>query len=106
MTAISISTKLPEFIAWLHTKGRVYKPTDITLEERIAFIPVYNNGGLIGYSEQPYELTGVIKLFKRTGCLPYSTSVVFSIRDRAIYIYMDAGRPMRPLIWLETGKPM
>ena len=104
MTAISISTKLPEFIAWLHTKGRVYKPADITLEERIAFIPVYNNGGLIGYSEQPYELTGVIKLFKRTGCLPYSTSVVFSIRDRAIYIYMDAGRPMRPLIWLETGK--
>jgi DNA-directed RNA polymerase II subunit RPB2 len=103
MTAISTSTTSAEFITWLHKKGDVYPPEEVTLEERIAFVPVYVNGGIMGYSEKPYELTAVLKMFKRTGCLPYSVSVVFSIRDRAVYIYMDAGRPLRPLIWLPTG---
>ena len=82
----------------------MFRADNITLEERIAFVPVYVNGGLLGYTDTPYELSGVIKLFKRTGCLPYSVSVVFSIRERSIQIYMDAGRPLRPLIWLEPGK--
>jgi DNA-directed RNA polymerase II subunit RPB2 len=104
MTAISTSTKSREFIEWLHRKGGVHKPVDVTLEERIIFVPVYLNGGIMGYTAHPVDLTNVLKLFKRTGCLPYSVSVVFSMRDRAVYIYMDAGRPLRPLIWLPTGK--
>ena len=104
MTAISTSTKSREFIEWLHTKGGVHKPADVTLEERIVFVPVYLNGGILGYTAHPVDVTNVLKLFKRTGCLPYSVSVVFSMRDRAVYIYMDAGRPLRPLIWLPTGK--
>ena len=100
MTAISTSTKSDQFIQWLHTKGRVYKPDEITVDERYFFVPIYLNGGIIGYSETPNELTLVLKLFKRTGCLPYSTSISFSIRDRIVYIYMDAGRPLRPLMWL------
>ena len=104
MTAISTSTKSDKFLEWLDKKGKVFRADNITLEERVAFVPVYVNGGLLGYTDSPYELSGVIKLFKRTGCLPYSVSVVFSIRERNIQIYMDAGRPLRPLIWLEPGK--
>jgi len=104
MTAISTSTKSDKFLEWLDKKGKVFRADNITLEERVAFVPVYVNGGLLGYTDSPYELSGVIKLFKRTGCLPYSVSVVFSIRERSIQIYMDAGRPLRPLIWLEPGK--
>ena len=100
MAAISTSSKTEAFFQWMRTTGRVYYPEDMTLEQRIIFVPVYVNGGMFGYTAKPELLTHVLQLFKRSGCLPYSVSISFSIRDRKVYVYMDAGRPMRPLIWL------
>ena len=104
MTAISTASQTTKFFEWLRTTGRVYRPEDVTEQQRIIFVPVYINGGMFGYTAKPYLLTGVLKAFKRSGCLPYSASIVFSIRDRIVYIYMDAGRPLRPLIWLDKGQ--
>lgn len=104
MTAISTASQTTEFFKWLRTTGRVYKPEEITEQQRIIFVPVYINGGIFGYTAKPYLLTSVLKSLKRSGCLPYSVSITFSIRDRIVYIYMDAGRPLRPLIWLDKGK--
>jgi DNA-directed RNA polymerase II subunit RPB2 len=103
MTAISTASQTSTFIPWLRTTGRVYKPEDVTEQQRINFVPVYVNGGMFGYTAKPYLLTNVLKSFKRSGCLPYSVSISFSIRDRIVYIYMDAGRPLRPLIWLDKA---
>ena len=103
MTAISTASQVPHFFEWLRGTGRVYKPEDVTEQQRIVFVPVYVNGGMFGYTAKPYLLTGVLKVFKRSGCLPYSVSISFSIRDRVVYIYMDAGRPLRPLIWLDNA---
>jgi DNA-directed RNA polymerase II subunit RPB2 len=103
MTAISTASQTPKFFQWLRTTGRVYKPEDVTEQQRITFVPVYVNGGMFGYTAKPYLLSGVLKSFKRSGCLPYSVSISFSIRDRVLYIYMDAGRPLRPLIWLNKA---
>ena len=104
MTAISTSSQTDRFFEWLRTTGRVYPPEDITIEQRIIFVPVYINGGIFGYTAKPDLLTLVLKMLKRSGCLPYSVSITFSIRDRKVYIYMDAGRPLRPLIWLYSSK--
>lgn len=104
MTAISTASQTPKFFDWLRTTGRVYKPEDVTEEQRIIFVPVYINGGMFGYTAKPYLLTEVLKTLKRCGCLPYSVSISFSIRDRTVYVYMDAGRPLRPLIWLKDAK--
>ena len=104
MTAISTSSRTDSFFQWLRTTGNVYYPEDITREERILFIPVYVNGGMFGFIVNPQPLTRVIQSLKRSGCLPYSVSITFSIRDRKIYIYMDAGRPLRPLIWVHKGQ--
>jgi len=103
MTAISTASQTPKFFDWLRSTGRVYKPEDVTEQQRIVFVPVYINGGMFGYTAKPYLLTGVLKAFKRSGCLPYSVSITFSIRDRKVYIYMDAGRPLRPLVWLDKA---
>jgi DNA-directed RNA polymerase II subunit RPB2 len=103
-TAISTASQTKKFFEWLRTTGRVYKPEDVTEQQRIIFVPVYINGGMFGYTAKPYLLTGVLKAFKRSGCLPYSVSISFSIRDRVVYIYMDAGRPLRPLVWLDKGE--
>ena len=104
MAAISTASQTTAFFEWLRTTGRVYKPEDVTEQQRIIFVPVYINGGMFGYTAKPYLLTGVLKAFKRSGCLPYSVSISFSIRDRIVYIYMDAGRPLRPLVWIDEGK--
>jgi DNA-directed RNA polymerase II subunit RPB2 len=104
MTAISTASQTTKFFEWLKTTGRVYSSENVTEQQRIIFVPVYVNGGAFGYTAKPYLLTKVLKLLKRSGCLPYSVSITFSIRDRKVYIYMDAGRPLRPLIWLDEAK--
>ena len=104
MTAISTSSQTDRFFEWLRTIGRVYAPEDVTIEQRIIFVPVYINGGIFGYTAKPDLLTAVLKMLKRSGFLPYSVSITFSIHDRKVYIYMDAGRPLRPLIWLTPSK--
>ena len=105
MTAISTATQTAAFLPWLRTTGRVFAAEDITLEQRILFVPVYVNGGVFGYTDEPRLLTTVLRLLKRTGCLPYSASITFSIRDRKVYLYLDPGRPLRPLIWLPSSEP-
>ena len=100
MTCISTSSKSDGLTTWLRSTGRVYHPEDITVEQRTIFVPVYINGGMFGYTAKPHLLTQVLKGFKRSGCLPYSVSISFSIRDRIVYLYLDAGRPLRPLVWL------
>jgi DNA-directed RNA polymerase II subunit RPB2 len=100
MTAISTSSQTPALFDWLRTRGRVYFPESVTLEQRIRYVPVYVNGGMFGYTAKPDLLTTVLKLLKRSGCLPYSVSISFSIHDRKVNIYMDMGRPLRPLVWL------
>jgi DNA-directed RNA polymerase II subunit RPB2 len=106
MTTLSTSSKSEGFIAWLKKRGGVFTAEQVTLQERILFVPVYLNGGTLGYVEDPYMLTDVLKMFKRAGCLPYSVSISFSVRDRRVYLYMDAGRPLRPLVWLDKTKSM
>jgi len=100
MTAISTSSQTADFFVWLRTRGRVYLPEHVTIEQRIRYVPVYVNGGMFGYTAKPELLTIVLKLLKRSGCLPYSVSISFSIHDRKVNIYMDMGRPLRPLVWL------
>jgi DNA-directed RNA polymerase II subunit RPB2 len=104
MTAISTASQTEPLMAWLQNTAQVWTPEEVTENNRIHFIPVYINGGIFGYTNEPTLLTHVLKLMKRSGCLPYSVSITFSIRDRKVYIYMDAGRPLRPLVWLYTAK--
>ncbi len=104
LTAFSTASQTDKIKVWLRTKGRVYSAEDVTEEQRAIFVPFYLNGGMFGFTAKPHLLTATLKAFKRAGCLPYSVSITFSIRDRCVYLYMDEGRPMRPLIWLDQKK--
>jgi DNA-directed RNA polymerase II subunit RPB2 len=103
MAAVSTATQSEAFLEWLLKRGSCYKPSELTTDQRNGFVPVYINGGMFGYTPRAKLLTEVCRIFKRSGCLPYSASVIFSIRDRRVYIYLDEGRPLRPLLWLEDG---
>lgn len=104
LTAFSLGTLIDEFLVWLQTKGGMLKSENLLEDQRLRYVPVFLNGGIAGYTKQPLSLYAVLKAFKRTGCLPYSTSVSFSYTFRKLQIYMDAGRPLRPLIWLGSGQ--
>lgn len=106
MAGVSTAAQTDEFVAWLRTRGGVYPVGDMSADQRAAFVPVYLNGGVFGYTAQPDLLTRVLRVFKRSGCLPYSASIVFSVRERCVLIYLDSGRPLRPLIWLGAGGRM
>lgn len=104
LTAFSIATELAGITEWLMTKGRVFATGALTDAQRASYVPVFLNGGIFGYTARPQLLTYVLKLFKRSGCLPYSCSVTFSIRDRRVQLFFDDGRPLRPLVALTDAK--
>jgi DNA-directed RNA polymerase II subunit RPB2 len=104
LTAISTFTDPEPFIAWLYARGSVMPCDQITADTLGIMVPVFVNSGIVGYTLRPIILRDVCKLMKWTGCLPSSASVAFSIREKQFHVYLDDGRPMRPLIHLEGGQ--
>ena len=100
LTAISTASEPAKFIEWLFKRGDVIACDQITPTSVSVTVPVFVNGGIVGYTVRPQILRNVLKHLKWTGCLPASASVGFSIRDRRVFVYLDEGRPMRPLIHL------
>ena len=103
MTAISTGMDPTLFIEWLFNRGTVVSCEFITPELITHMVPVYVNSGLIGYTGFPRLLSRVLRFMKRSGCLPPLSSSTFSIPERKIMIYVDEGRPLRPLIVCEEG---
>jgi len=102
LTSFSMGMPMEPFVKWLRSKGSIIECDNILDNQRIRFVPLYMNGGIFGYCQEPELLLQVLRLMKRTGCLPYSTSITFSYRWRRLDIYVDEGRPLRPLIWLNS----
>jgi DNA-directed RNA polymerase II subunit RPB2 len=100
LTAISTASDPAPFIEWLLTRGEVMRCVDMTPTTLAKAVPVFVNAGIVGYTFRPVALRDALKVLKWTGCLPASASVAFSIRDRRLFVYLDEGRPLRPLIHL------
>ncbi len=106
LTAISTALQTKAITEWLyHPKKGQLIPCHMMTDEinRIA-VPFFLNGGILGYTLKPQQLTRVLRLMKRSGYLPAYTSVGFSIDERRVFMYLDEGRPLRPLIFIENGQ--
>jgi DNA-directed RNA polymerase II subunit RPB2 len=100
LTAISVATDPAPVITWLLTRGGVMACNEMTPSIMGLYVPVFVNSGIIGYTLRPIALRDTLKALKWTGCLPASSSVGFSVGSRRVFIYLDEGRPLRPLIHL------
>jgi len=100
LTSISVASAPAPIIEWLYTKGDVMSCEQMTPAMLVLSVPVFVNAGIIGYTLRPIALRDALKVLKWTGCLAPSTSVGFSIRERRVFIFVDEGRPCRPLIHL------
>ena len=103
LAAISTASDPTSLVQWLLTKGGVSSCDQMTPAMVSISVPVFVNNGIIGYTMRPIVLKDVLKAMKWTGCLPPTAGVGFSIRDRRVFIFLDEGRPMRPLIHLGAG---
>ena len=103
LTGFSVASATDATEAWLRSKGGVYSCALILPEQQLIYTPVYLNGGIIGFCANALLLKRVLTLLKRTGCLPYSASVTLSVAKRRLQIYLDDGRPLRPLLCCDGG---
>jgi DNA-directed RNA polymerase II subunit RPB2 len=103
MTNVSIAAKVKPVLEWLEKRGNM---VSIELSDKrmksMGFL-VRINGGTIGFVEEPQKLVRVLKLMKWTAFLPPMCSISYNTTDREINIYLDEGRPTRPLWHLESG---
>jgi len=65
---------------------------------------VYINGRLIGFHDDPIELTETIINARRENKLPIQTNVAYHKDTNEVYMNTDAGRVQRPLIVIKNGK--
>ena len=103
LTAISIASPATAFMSWLLTRGGVIDVSTATQAVVVTAASVQINGGTIGFSTEPGMLTRVLKLLKWTACLPPTASVSFNTADNSVRVYLDDGRPLRPLWHLAQG---
>jgi ribA/ribD-fused uncharacterized protein len=61
------------------------------------------NGGTVGFTTEPAAMVRMLKLLKWNGCMSPTASVSFNTMDRTVRIYLDQGRPVRPL-WHLNGE--
>ena len=66
---------------------------------------VFLNGAWVGISIKPIELVNTMRLHRRNNIIYIYTSILFDIKRNEIQIWVDSGRPTRPLFYIENGNP-
>ncbi len=65
---------------------------------------VYLNGKLVGFHQNPEDLTESIRQKRRSGKIPIEVTATYYKDLNEVYINSDEGRALRPLIIVEKGK--
>lgn len=103
LTAVSIAVEATPLMNWLFERGGVIEVSSASTALRATATSVQINGGTIGFTLNPVLLTRVLKYMKWTACLPPTASISFNTSDNILRIYLDDGRPLRPLYHLSAG---
>jgi DNA-directed RNA polymerase II subunit RPB2 len=110
--SLSISTYITKGVSrepmlkWLREKVDMKLLEDCSPQMLANMTKVILNGLWAGSIYEPIDTVKKIKLFRRNALIPIYTSVSFDIKQNTVFIYTDAGRLCRPIIYKddETGK--
>ena len=93
-------------LQWLREKVDMKLLEDCSPKVLSTMTKVILNGLWAGAIIDPIETVEKIKLYRRNALIPIYTSVTFDIKKNTIFLYTDAGRLCRPIIYRdsETGK--
>ena len=101
-----ISNKIPleNFIEWMYENVNMKALEVFSCKQLYSWIKIFINGIWIGVVEDPFITVNVIKQNRRYGILPKDVSVSFYYKEKKIEIFIDSGRLMRPLYYLNNNK--
>ena len=103
LTYVSIASPVKPILEWLEQRGTMVPIALADRRLKANGILIRINAGVVGFVEEPTKLLRALKLMKWTACLPAMSSISFNTMEREINIYLDEGRPLRPLWHLEKG---
>ena len=103
MTQYSFAAPVKPVYDWLKVKGGLIPVADTTAELRMGAATVQINGGTVGFTLTPRTLVQSLRLFKWNALLSPTASISFNTTDRTVRIFLDEGRPIRPL-WHVGGE--
>ena len=75
-----------------------------TPKELSLMVKLIINGYWCGGVYNPKEIVDLLRMRRRRGKIPSSTSISWNIQENAVYIYTDAGRLQRPLFYIEDHR--
>lgn len=102
LTYVSLAQPIQPILDWLTNRGQMISIARANNVVKASGTRIKINGGVVGFSTNPVILTHVLKLLKWTACLAPLTSVSFNTTEREISLYIDEGRPVRPLWHLDS----
>lgn len=103
MTQFSFGAPIKPVYDWLKAKGGLIPVAETTAPIRASAAVVQLNGGTVGFTMDPLGLTRILKLLKWSACMPPTASVSFNTNDKTVRVFLDEGRPLRPL-WHLNGE--
>uniref|UniRef100_A0A6C0DBE5 DNA-directed RNA polymerase n=1 Tax=viral metagenome TaxID=1070528 RepID=A0A6C0DBE5_9ZZZZ len=103
MTQFSFGAPTGPLLAWMRIKGGLIPVAETTPELRRTAAVVQINGGTVGFTLTPQSLVQTLRLFKWNALIAPTASISFNTPDRTVRIYLDEGRPVRPLWHLVGG---
>jgi DNA-directed RNA polymerase II subunit RPB2 len=103
MTQFSFGAPTKPIYDWMRTKGGLIPVAETTAELRATAAVIQINGGTVGFTMNPLGLVAVLRLMKWNAFLSPTASISFNTTDKTVRVYLDEGRPIRPL-WHITGE--
>ncbi len=103
MTQYSLGASVKPVYDWMRMKGGLVPIAATTADVRATACTVQINGGTVGFTMDPVGLVKTLRLLKWTACMSPTASVSFNTTEKVVRVYLDEGRPLRPL-WHLNGE--
>ena len=103
ITYISNKIPLKDFIEWMYKHVNMKSLEVFSNKQIFTWIKVFVNGMWVGVIDEPFKTVELIKKNRRYGLIPKDLSISFYNEEKKIEIFIDSGRLMRPIYYLENN---
>ena len=104
-TVVTSGFSVKPLIRWLRYKISMKLLQECTIQMLHVCTKIFVNGCWVGVVDNPIEIIRKLKLYRRNGILPVYMSISFNYEQNEINIYTDSGRLVRPVYYIDNGKP-
>ena len=103
-TFVTSGSSAVPMIKWLRAKTTMRLLEECSPTMLGHFTKIFVNGIWVGANDNPVDLVGMFKMFRRNGLIPAFTSIFFHYEMNEICIYTDAGRLSRPIYYIDKER--